>query len=142
MNFVTPIGGYYEMLQEEQPPFFFQGYLHEYTWAYGGSRLLLVPGFLKTTELNFGGKNNWYLQVPWSFGMCSRSNATPRRSHPFGKRVFALDQQTYTPLMILTYNTEGALFGLCSRRIRTQRLTQGVTAFRYPSLSVHHGSTM
>ena len=112
VNFVTPIGGYYEMLQEEQPPFFFQGYLHEYTWAYGGSRLLLVPGFLKTTELNFGGKNNWYLQVPWELRHVLLLECTPRRSHPFGKRVFVLDQQTYTPLMILTYNTEGAFVRL------------------------------
>ena len=32
---------------------------------------------------------------------------TPRNSHPFGKRVFFLDQQTYTPLMVLMYAPTG-----------------------------------
>ena len=108
VNFVSPIGGYYEMLQEEQPPFFFQGYIHEYTWEFRGARVMLVPGFLKTTDLRFGGKNNWYPQVPWELRHVLVLDCTPRNSHPFGKRVFFLDQQTYTPLMMLMYTPTGA----------------------------------
>lgn len=107
VNFVSPIGGYYEMLQEEQPPFFFQGYLHEYTWAFEGARLVLVPGFLNTTDLHYHGKNNWYPHVPWELRRVLVLSCTPRHSHPLGKRVFLLDQQTYTPLLILTYNAAG-----------------------------------
>ena len=126
VNFVSPIGGYYEMLQEEQPPFFFQGYIHEYTWEFRGARVMLVPGFLKTTELHFGGKNNWYPQVPWELRRVLVLDCTPRNSHPFGKRVFFLDQQTYTPLLILTYNPEGAFIRL------------GIMAHTHPS--AHPGS--
>lgn len=107
VNFLAPIGGYYEMLQEEQPPFFFQGYIHEYTWEFRGARVMLVPGFLKTTELHFGGKYNWYPQMPWELRHVLILECTPRNSHPFGKRVFFLDQQTYTPLMVLTYTPMG-----------------------------------
>lgn len=112
VNFLSPIGGYYEMLQEEQPPFFFQGYLHEYTWTFDGARLMLVPGFLRTIELQYGGKNNWYPQVPWELRRTLVLSCTPLHSHPFGKRVFFLDQQTYTPLMILTYNAAGTFIRL------------------------------
>ena len=107
VNFISPIGGYYEMLQEEQPPFFFQGYLHEYTWTFEGTRVMLVPGFLKTTALTYHGKNNWYPQVPWELRHVLVLSCTPRHTHPLGKRVFLLDQQTYTPLLILTYSMAG-----------------------------------
>jgi hypothetical protein len=57
VNFLSPAGGYYEMLQEELPPFFFRGYIHDYEWTFRGARILLVPGFLTTTELHYSGKN-------------------------------------------------------------------------------------
>jgi hypothetical protein len=107
VNFVSPIGGYYEMLQEEQPPFFFQGYIYEYLWEFRGARLMLVPGFLKTTEVTFTGKGGWYPQIPWELRQVLVLDCTPRKSHPFGKRVFFLDQQTYTPLLTLTYSPTG-----------------------------------
>ena len=108
VNYITPIGGYYEMLQEEQPPFFFQGYLHEYDWKFGGARVMLVPGFLKTPEVQYGGKNGWYPQTPWELRYILVLECTPHLSHPFGKRVFFLDQQTYVPLLALTYDASGA----------------------------------
>jgi hypothetical protein len=126
VNYVTPIGGYYEMLQEEQPPLFFQGYLHDYDWMFRGARVMLVPGFLKTTALDYGGKNGWYPQVPWELRHVLVLECTPRHSHPFGRRVFFLDQQTYTPLLTLTYTPTGAFV----------RLT--VTAHAHPS--VHPGN--
>lgn len=112
LNHVAPIGGYYEMLQEEQPPFFFQGYLHNYEWQFLGARLMLVPGFLKTTELRYGGRNEWYPQVPWELRYVLLLECTPKHSHPLGKRVFVLDQQTYTPLLVLTYDHEGKFMRL------------------------------
>lgn len=107
VNYITPIGGYYEMLQEEQPPFFFQGYLHEYAWKFGGAKVLLVPGFLNTPEITYAGKNGWYPQVPWELRRVLILEGTPRKSHPFGKRIFFLDQQTYAPLLALTYDGAG-----------------------------------
>lgn len=126
MNHLSPIGGYYEMLQEEQPPFFFQGYLHNYEWQSLGAQLMLVPGFLQTTELRYGGRNAWYPQVPWELRYVLLLACTPKYSHPLGKRVFLLDQQTYAPLLLLTYDREGAFM----------RLT--VPAYAHPSF--HPGS--
>jgi hypothetical protein len=112
VNLITPIGGYYEMLQEEQPPFFFHGYIRAYEWSFRGARVMLVPGFLKTTELQYGGKNGWYPQAPWELRHVFILECTPRGTHPFGKRVFFLDQQTYAPLLVLTYSHEGAFIRL------------------------------
>jgi hypothetical protein len=112
VNFISPIGGSYEMLQEEQPPFFFQGYIRDYEWAFRGARVMLVPGFLKTTELQYGGKNEWYPQVSWELRQVLVLECLPRQAHPFGKRVFFLDQQTYTSLLILTYDPVGVFMRL------------------------------
>jgi hypothetical protein len=112
VNFISPIGGYYEMLQEEQPPFFFQGYIRDYEWSFRGARVMLVPGFLNTTELSYGGKNGWYPQMPWELRSILVLECTPRATHPFGKRVFFLDQQTLTPLLSLTYGADGTFIRL------------------------------
>jgi hypothetical protein len=100
-------GGRYDVLQEEQPPFFFIGYLHEYQWAYKGEQVLLVPGFLRADHITYGGKNNWYPQVPWELRRVVVLEATPKGPHPYGRRVFYLDSQTYVPLCVLSYDAQG-----------------------------------
>ncbi len=112
VNYLTPIGGAYEALQEEAPPFFFYGYLHLYHWSFLGARVMLVPGFAKTTELQFGGNHGWYPQIPWELRHVLVLECTPKEAHPFGRRVFFLDQQSYAPLLILTYTPEGDFFRL------------------------------
>lgn len=126
VNYIAPIGGAYEALLEERPPFFFVGYLREYVWQFLGTHCLLVPGFLKATQLRFAGKHGWYPQIPWELRHVLVLGCTPRRSHPFGKRVFFLDQQTYTPLLILTYDPSGTFIRLI------------ITAHAHPSF--HPGS--
>jgi hypothetical protein len=112
VNYLTPIGGAYEVLQEENPPSFFHGYLHSYQWTYRGARLMLVPGFAKTADLPFGGKNGWYPEVPWELRQVLLLESLPKGEHPFGRRVYVLDQQTYAPLLILTYASSGEFFRL------------------------------
>ncbi|HJY81129.1 MAG TPA: DUF1329 domain-containing protein [Candidatus Binatia bacterium] len=107
VNYLAPIGGTYEVLQEEGPPFFFSGYLHAYRWRFLGTQVMLVPGFTKTTELQFGGNHGWYPQIPWELRRVLLLECTPKEAHPFGRRVFFLDQQSYTPLLILTYTPAG-----------------------------------
>lgn len=107
VNYLAPIGGTYEVLQEEGPPFFFSGYLHSYRWAFLGARVMLVPGFAKTTELQFGSNHGWYPQIPWELRHVLLLECTPKEAHPFGRRVFFLDQQSYAPLLILTYTPAG-----------------------------------
>ncbi len=100
-------GGRYDVLQEEQPPFFFTGYIHEYNWTYKGEQVMLMPGFLKADHLTFGGKNNWYPEVPWELRKVILLEVSPKSSHPYSKRLFYIDAQTYTPFSMLSYDPQG-----------------------------------
>jgi hypothetical protein len=100
-------GGRYEVLMEEQPPFFFIGYVQAYQWAYKGEQTRLVPGFLRAERLTFSGKGNWYPNAPWELRRVVVLEAVPKDSHPYAKRVFYLDAQTYAPLCSLSYNAQG-----------------------------------
>lgn len=105
-------GGRYEVLMEEQPPFFFIGYTHAYQWTYKGEQTLLMPGFLRAEHLTFGGKNNWYPNAAWELRRVVILEAVPKASHPYGKRTFYLDAQTYTPLCVLSYTPQGEFMRL------------------------------
>ncbi len=105
-------GGRYDVLQEEQPPFFFTGYIHEYNWTYKGEQIMLAPGFLRAARLAFGGKNNWYPEVPWELRKVIILESTPKGAHSYGKRIFYIDAQTYVPLYILSYDTQGVFVRL------------------------------
>ncbi len=101
-------GGRYDVLQEEQPPFFFNGYLHEYEWTYTGEQVMLVPGFLQADHVTYGGKNNWYPEVPWELRRVVVLEVTPKGTHPYSKRTFYHDAQTYALLGTLSYDPQGA----------------------------------
>lgn len=106
-NLLTRMGGgRYPILMEEQPPLYFIGYLHEYEWTYLGERVLLLPGFLQADEVRFGGKNNWYPDAPWELRRVVAVEAMPKGDHPYGKRVFYLDGQTYALLAVLSYDSQ------------------------------------
>jgi hypothetical protein len=100
-------GGRFDILQEEQPPFFFTGYLHEYNWTYKGEQGMLMPGFLRADHLTYGGKNDWYPNVPWELRRTVILESTPKGSHPYSKRIFYIDAQTYTPFCVLSYDPQG-----------------------------------
>jgi len=113
MNLLTRMGGgRYDVLAEEQPPFFFIGYLHEYNWTYKGEQTMLVPGFLRAGQLTFSGKNNWYPNTPWELRRVIVLESTPKGAHPYSKRVFYLDAQTYTPFCVLSYDLQGTFVRL------------------------------
>ncbi len=101
-------GGRYDILQEEQPPFFFAGYIHEYNWTYKGQQVMLMPGLLRAERLEFGGNNNWYPTTPWELRQVLVLDATPKGPHPYSKRTFYIDAQTYIPLCVLAYDPQGA----------------------------------
>jgi Protein of unknown function (DUF1329) len=113
VNMLTRMGGgRYDVLQEEQPPFFFSGYIHDYTWTYKGERTMLVPGFLRADHLTFSGKNNWYPNTPWELRKVVVLESTPKGDHPYSKRIFYLDAQTYAPFCVLSYDPQGAFVRL------------------------------
>jgi hypothetical protein len=68
---------------------------------------MLVPGFLRADHVPYGGKNNWYPNVPWELRQVLVLESTPKRGHPFGKRIFYIDSQNYTPFYVLTYDSQG-----------------------------------
>ena len=108
VNMLTRMGGgRFDLLQEEQPPFFFIGYLHDYNWLHKGEQTMLMPGFLQAGQLTFGGKNDWYPSVPWELRRVIVLESTPKGSHPYSKRIFYLDAQTYTPYCVLAYDPQG-----------------------------------
>ncbi len=100
-------GGRYGLLMEEQPPLYFIGYLHEYDWTYLEERILLLPGFLQASEVSFSGKNNWYPDASWELRRVIAVESRPKESHPYGKRIFYLDAQTYALLAVLSYDAQG-----------------------------------
>lgn len=105
-------GGRYDVLQEEQPPFFFTGYIHDYKWIYKGEQTMLAPGFLRDDHLTFGGKNNWYPNTPWELRKVIILESVPKGDHPYSKRIFYLDAQTYAPFYVLSYDPQGAFVRL------------------------------
>jgi Protein of unknown function (DUF1329) len=133
VNLMTRMGGgRYDVLSEEQPPFFFIGYLHEYNWAYKGEQVMLVPGFLQGDQLTFGGKNNWYPATPWELRRVVVLEATPKGAHPYSKRTFYLDAQTYTPFCVLSYDPQGTFVRLALMVHANPDFVPGANGVRVP----------
>ncbi len=86
----------------------FNGYIHEHTWSYVGEQVMLVPGILKGAPITIGGKNNWYLTVPWELRRIIILDATPKNSsHPYGRRRFYIDRQFFSLFYAVVYDHEG-----------------------------------
>jgi hypothetical protein len=86
----------------------FNGYIYVHTWNYQGEQIALVPGFLKGERPTTGGKNNWYPMVPWELRKVVIMEVTPKdSSHPYGKRRFYIDRQTFSVLYAFVYDHDG-----------------------------------
>ena len=133
VNMITRMGGgRYDVLQEEQPPFFFTGYLHNYTWTYQGEKEMLVPGFVQAAHITFGGKNSWYPNAPWELRKVILLESTPKGAHPYSKRLFYLDAQTYAPLCVISYDPEGAFIRLSLIAHGNPDFAPGANGIRLP----------
>lgn len=93
------------MLVEDQ--WGFSGYLHPYHWRFLGKQVVLAPGVAKADHLTLGGRGGWYPTAPWELRQVYVVEATPTGSHPYGRRVFYIDQQTANVLFILVFTPEG-----------------------------------
>ena len=86
----------------------FNGHIGDHSWRYLGEQIALVPGFLKGTPPASGGKNNWYPANPWELRKVVVVDVTPKDSnHPYGKRRFYIDRQTFSVLYGFVYDREG-----------------------------------
>jgi hypothetical protein len=84
------------------------GYLHSYQWRLLSTQVALVPGFVQGTAPLFGGQYSGYPLDPWELRTVYVVEAIPRRAeHPYGRKVFFFDQQTFAPLYVLIYDRQG-----------------------------------
>ena len=86
----------------------FGSYLYTYQWRFLGTQVALVPGFVQGTTPLFGGQHAGYPLDPWELRTVYVVEAVPRRAeHPYGRKVFFFDQQTFAPFYVLIYDREG-----------------------------------
>jgi len=86
----------------------FGSYLHAYQWRLLSTRVALVPGFVHGTAPLFGGQRAGYPLDPWELRTVYIVEAVPRNpEHPYGRKVFYFDQQTFAPLYVLIFDHQG-----------------------------------
>ncbi len=87
---------------------FVGGSLHAYQWRLLGTQVALVPGFVQGTAPLLGGLRAGYPLDPWELRTVYIIEAVPRRAeHPYRRKVFFFDQQTFAPLYVLIYDHQG-----------------------------------
>ena len=118
----------------------FQGYIRDHSWNYLGEQVVLIPGIVKgQAPEDFGGKGNWYPQIPWELRRVHVVEAIPSDpNHPYGKRRLYIDRQLYAVFYSLIYDREG-------QHWRTLFHLLGYSAFHpdntdVPGISVHLGN--
>ncbi|HJY83334.1 MAG TPA: DUF1329 domain-containing protein [Candidatus Binatia bacterium] len=83
-------------------------YIYTYQWRLVSAQVALVPGFVHGTAPLFGGQRAGYPLDPWELRTVYVVEAVPRRAeHPYGRKVFFFDQQTFAPLCVLIYDRQG-----------------------------------
>ena len=86
----------------------FGTYVQAYQWRLLDTRVALVPGFVQSAQALFGGQRGGYPLDPWELRTVHIVEAVPRSAtHPYGRKVFYFDQQTFAPLYVLIFDREG-----------------------------------
>ena len=86
-------------------------YVSAFRWQLLDAKTALVPGFVHGTEPLFGGGMAGYPLDPWELRSVYIVEAVPRHDeHPYGRKVFFFDQQTFAPLYVLMYDQAGQLW--------------------------------
>jgi hypothetical protein len=87
----------------------YNGYIHGHTWKLlTTAAVVLAPFALPSAVPQMGGKGEWYPVDPWQLRKAVVVEAIPHdANHPYGRRVFYFDQQTWTALYVLVYDREG-----------------------------------
>jgi hypothetical protein len=89
----------------------FTGYLHMHTWKYVGEQVVLAPWGIKAEQATLGGKGKRYPVDPWELRYAVVVETLPQdTSHPYSRRRFYFDKQTYASLFTLIYDREGNHF--------------------------------
>ncbi len=87
----------------------YNGYVHGHTWKLLTTEaVVLAPFALQAAVPQMGGKGGWYPVDPWQLRKAVVVEAIPQNTnHPYGRRVFYFDQQSWAALYVLVYDREG-----------------------------------
>jgi hypothetical protein len=78
-----------------------------HNWRLIAATVALVPGFAKNQYTRFGGTGGGYPMDPWELRHVYVVEMVPRSlSHPYSRKLFYLDQQTFAPLYEVIFNRE------------------------------------
>jgi hypothetical protein len=78
-----------------------------HNWRLIAATVALVPGFAKNQQTRFGGTGGGYPMDPWELRHVYVVEMVPRSlSHPYGRKLFYLDQQTFAPFYEVIFNRE------------------------------------
>lgn len=76
------------------------------TWRLVTATVALVPGLIKNQQARFDGSDGYPLD-PWELRHVYVVEMAPRSpSHPYGRKLFYLDQQTFAPFYEVIFDRE------------------------------------
>jgi hypothetical protein len=88
--------------------FGYWSYIRACQWQLIGTPRLLAPMGAKVQATTFGGRGNWYPVDPWELRDMLALQCTPTATgHLYSKRMLYIDRQTFTPVYVLFYDSEG-----------------------------------
>ncbi len=109
--------------------------VHTYHWRFIASTVVLAPGFVQGDQALFGSRRVGYPLDPWELRTAYVVEAMPRRErHPYGRKVFFFDQQTFAPLYMLMYDREGKHWRTAFFSYANPQFYPGAKAVRVPIL--------
>lgn len=78
-----------------------------HNWHLIAAPVALVPGFVRNQHARFGGTGGGYPLDPWELRQVYVVEMVLRSpSHPYSRKLFYLDQQTFVPFYELIFNRE------------------------------------
>ena len=77
------------------------------TWRLLSAQLALVPGILKTRQVQFGGRDSGYPLDPWELRQVYIVEVIPHSpTHPYSRKILYIDQQTYVPFYAIIFDRQ------------------------------------
>ena len=100
----TPSIGESSILEDEDS---WGGTLTSAEWNLIGAQLALVPGLVNTPHVEFGGRDSGYPMDAWELRSVYVLEKVPLSpSHPYGRKLFYLDQQTFVPFYVIIFDAD------------------------------------
>ena len=83
------------------------GTLASAEWNLIGAQLALTPGLVNKAHVEFGGRDSGYPIDAWELRHVYVLEMVPLSpNHPYGRKLFYLDQQTFVPLYVIIFDPD------------------------------------